>query len=63
MKDSVVLNMVQNRRFILLSILICLMMELNSRLSILFMYTNLLVRRFKTFLETSKLPFRAAIVT
>lgn len=62
MKDSVVLNTVQNRRFTLLSILICLMMELNSRLCTLFTYTNLLVRRFKTFLETSKLLFRAVIV-
>lgn len=62
MKDSVVLNTVQDRRFTLLSISICLMMELNSRPSILFTYTNLLVRRFKTFLETSKLLFRAVIV-
>lgn len=58
MKDYVVLNMVQDRRFTLLSILICLMMELNSRLCTLFTYTNLPVRRFKTFLETSKLLFR-----
>lgn len=62
MRGSVVLNMVQDHHLILLFISTFLMMELNSRLSILFMYTIQLVRPFKTFLETSKLLFRAATV-